>query len=99
MGKPQIIVQVMASQFIWKINQTNLPINVPIEFDVTSTDVNHGFGIFTPDGIIFAQTQAMPSYVNKLIVVFDKAGTYPVHCLEFCGVEHHDMVSLLHIGG
>ena len=98
-GKPQITVQVQASQFVWVINQTQLPVGVPIEFDVTSTDVNHDFGVYSPDGFIFAQVQAMPGYTNRLIVVFDKPGIYPVHCLEFCGEEHHYMESSLQIGG
>ncbi len=98
-GKPQVIVNVQASQFVWNINQTQLPVGVPIEFDVTSTDVNHDFAIYTPDGLLFAQVQAMPGYTNQLMVVFDKPGSYPVHCMEFCGVDHHYMESELKVGG
>jgi len=34
-----------------------------VEFRVTTLDVNHGFSIYTPDGRLLAQTQAMPGYV------------------------------------
>ncbi len=98
-GKPQVVVNVQGSQFVWIINPSQVPVGVPIEFDVTSTDVNHDFAIYTPEGLLFAQVQAMPGYTNQLIVVFDKPGTYPIHCLEFCGVEHHYMESALQVGG
>ncbi len=98
-GTPHVFVEVKAAQFVWIINQTKLPVGVPIEFDVTSVDVNHDFAIYSPDGLLFAQVQAMPGYTNQLIVVFDNPGTYPVHCLEFCGVEHHFMESAFQVGG
>ncbi len=92
-GTPSEVVNVVASQYIWNISSTNLTAGVPIEFDVTSTDVNHGFAIFAPDGALYAQVQAMPGYINKLIVVFDQPGEYTVHCIEYCGVDHHGMMA------
>jgi cytochrome c oxidase subunit 2 len=62
-----------------------------VEFRVRTLDVNHGFAIYTPDGEILTQTQAMPGYVNRLRVRFDRAGIYRVLCLEFCGMSHHAM--------
>ncbi len=97
LGKPQLKVTVIASQYNWNISQYTLPSAVLIEFDVTSTDVNHGLGIFTPDMVLYAQVQAMPGYVNKLLVVFDKPGRYIIHCLEYCGPDHSAMVGLLDV--
>lgn len=68
-----------------------VPVGSVVEFRVTTLDVNHGFSLYTPDGHLMAQTQAMPGYVNRLRVVFDKPGTYTVLCLEFCGMAHHRM--------
>ncbi len=65
-----------------------VPADVPIVFDVTSQDVNHGFGIYAPDGTLFAQVQAMPDYINHLPIEFHKRGHYVVRCLEFCGIGH-----------
>lgn len=65
-----------------------LPANTPIVLDVTARDVNHGFGIYDPDGHVVAQVQAMPGYTNSLPLVLSKPGEYVVHCLEFCGVAH-----------
>ncbi len=97
LGKPQIAVTVVASQYFWNFSQYTVPSGVLLEFDVTSIDVNHGFGIYTPDMVLYAQVQAMPGYVNKLLVVFDKPGRYLIHCLEYCGPDHSAMVGLLDV--
>lgn len=65
----------------------------PVVFDVTSGDVNHGFAIYTPEGALLAQVQAMPGYHNRLAVVFPRPGIYPVLCLEYCGLAHHAMLA------
>jgi cytochrome c oxidase subunit 2 len=71
------------------------PIQIPVgaltEFRVTSLDVNHGFSLYDPDGNLLGQTQAMPGYVNRLFVRFDRPGTYLSLCLEYCGIAHHTM--------
>ncbi len=64
-----------------------------VEFAVTSKDVNHGFGIYDPQGRLIAQTQAMPGYVNRLRVRFPEPGTYHVLCLEYCGLGHTAMMA------
>lgn len=62
-----------------------------VEFQVTSTDVNHGFAIYNSKKEIVAQTQAMPGYVNRLRWKFNEPGEYKILCLEFCGARHHNM--------
>ncbi len=68
-----------------------------IEFRVSTADVTHGFGIFTPQGTVLTQTQSMNGYVNRLRHRFSEPGTYPVLCLEFCGIGHHTMKSQLQV--
>jgi len=68
-----------------------------VEFRVRTLDVNHGFSIYTPEGTILAQTQAMPGYVNRLRVQFDRPGTYRVMCLEYCGLSHHAMNGVVEV--
>lgn len=68
-----------------------LPIHKTIEFQVTSKDVNHGFGIYHANGHLLAQTQAMPGYINRLVYTFDEPGEYTILCLEYCGLAHHMM--------
>lgn len=86
------VVKVTAAQFAFDLSETKVPLGT-VRFDVTSTDVNHGFGIYDKDGMVVAQTQAMPDYVNRLYVKFTKPGKYQIWCLEYCGVVHHAMMT------
>lgn len=83
-------VPVIAAQFNF-IMPDHYALNRRILFEVTSRDVNHGFGIYDPRGRLIAQTQVMPEYVNYLAVTFHEAGHYKVRCLEYCGVAHDIM--------
>lgn len=91
------VVNVDGYQWGWKISKTRLPVGVPIEFRVTSSDVNHGFAIYAPDDRIVTQTQAMPGYVNKILYTFKEPGTYKIQCLEYCGLAHHVMTAQLEV--
>jgi cytochrome c oxidase subunit 2 len=81
---------VVAMQFSFQLPQ-EVPLDTPVVFDVTSKDVNHGFGIYDPRGALVAQVQAMPDYVNHLPLKFTVPGRYQVRCLEYCGIAHHLM--------
>lgn len=72
-----------------------IPADTLVEFRVTSLDATHGFAVYNPKGAVIAQTQAMPGYINRLRIRFDKPGTYAVLCLEYCGVAHHIMRSAI----
>lgn len=97
LGPPVQTVEVRARQWAWEMSTTTVPANQPVEFAVTALDVNHGFGIYGPSGRIVAQVQAMPRYVNRLIVTFEEKGTYTIRCLEFCGIPHHGMTATFEV--
>ena len=92
-GEPERTVSVDSLQWAWIMSDQEIPVDTVIQFDVTSRDVNHGFGIYSPEGKLLTQTQAMPGYTNKLIWKFDKPGAYTIRCLEYCGIGHHMMLS------
>lgn len=92
-----IEVQAKGYQWYWEISRTELPVGKPIEFQVTSADVNHGFAIYDTDMKIVTQTQAMPGVTNVLRYTFEQPGTYRILCLEYCGVAHHAMMTELHL--
>jgi len=71
--------------------QLDLPAGTLVEFRVTGLDVTHGFGIYGPRHELIAQTQAMPGYVNRLLVRLPESGAYKVLCLEYCAAGHHLM--------
>jgi cytochrome c oxidase subunit II len=85
------IVDVVGHQWTWQLSRRQLAAGIPVEFHVTSADVNHGFAIYGPDDRILAQTQAMPGFTNRLVYTFRQPGIYRVLCLEYCGLAHHVM--------
>ena len=89
-GTPQV-VEVTGYQWYWELSREELVTGQPVEFQVTSADVNHGFGLYDDSLHLLAQTQAMPGYVNRLRYTFTEPGTYRILCLEYCGLAHHDM--------
>lgn len=95
LGPPQVRITATGVQWGWIISRDSLTVGVPIEFDVTSRDVNHDFAIYDPGGRLLTQVQAMPGYTNRLVYRFDAPGTYTVRCLEYCGLGHHMMTARL----
>lgn len=89
------IVNVVGHQWYWTVDNKEYTVGEPVEFHVTSKDVNHGLGIYDKDDRLITQVQAMPGYVNKLAYTFDKPGVYRILCLEFCGTAHHIMTAEL----
>ncbi len=87
------VVEVTGVQWAWMIKPDTVQAGHPVEFRVTSKDVNHGFAIYAPDGRLAVQTQAMPGVTNKIVHTFAEPGTYDVLCLEYCGLGHAPMMS------
>jgi len=90
---PQVVTAT-GFQWYWELGgATSVTAGQPVEFQITSADVNHGLGIYDADTRLVAQVQAKPGYVNRLRYTFEKPGKYRLMCLEYCGLAHHEMVS------
>jgi cytochrome c oxidase subunit 2 len=85
-------VRVVGGQFYWSLSKAEFEQGERVRFAVTSADVNHGFGLYDPDGRLIGSVQAMPGYTNRLSITLEKAGTYTIACFEFCGLDHHTMI-------
>jgi cytochrome c oxidase subunit 2 len=96
-GPNRQVVRVTGIQFAWAISPAEVRAGTPVEFVTTTDDVNHGFGLYDPDGALLTQVQVIPGRVQKLVWTFDEPGTYEILCLEFCGAKHHEMVSTLEV--
>ena len=88
-----VIIKAVGGQWYWNLDAASAEVNTPVQFHVSSADVNHGFALYNPSNKIIAQTQAMPGYVNKLNVTFSEPGTHRIMCLEYCGLAHHAMIT------
>jgi cytochrome c oxidase subunit 2 len=60
---------------------------------ITSLDYNHGFSL-QPANI---NIQIVPGFEHVITVTPNKAGTYSVICNEYCGINHHTMVSRIYV--
>ena len=85
------VVKIEGVQFAWILPTTPIKAGTPVEFDLTSKDVNHSFAVYTKGGKLLFQVQVMPGYTQKYVYTFKQAGTYDVLCLEYCGVDHAKM--------
>ena len=96
-GPNKQVVRVTGVQFAWAVTPTEVRAGVPVEFLLGTRDVNHGFGIYDPDGELVTQAQVIPGRTQKLVWTFHEVGTYEVLCLEFCGAKHHEMVTTFEV--
>lgn len=97
----QLVVKVTAQQWLWTFDYPQygissqgqvleLPVNRPVEFDVTSEDVLHGFSIQA----FGVRVDANPGEVtNTPVVTPSQIGSYAVRCVELCGLYHSYMWS------
>ena len=85
------VVKVTGGQFFWSLAPDHVPAGSRVRFDVTSIDVNHGFGLYDPHGHLIGSVQAMPGYHNKLDLTLTEVGVYRIRCLELCGLNHATM--------
>jgi cytochrome c oxidase subunit 2 len=98
-GAPPQVVRIIGSQWVWVLSHDTVQSGQPVEFQVTSSDVNHGFGIYDARMRLLAQVQAMPKYTNMLRYTFATPGRYTIRCLEYCGMVHHEMRTDLIVSG
>ncbi len=96
-GKDPLVIRVYAQQFAWSFEYPNnqfypdlhLPLNRGVKLIITSKDVIHSFWV--PQ---FDQKQdAVPGQINSLVITPNRVGTFPVICVELCGLGHSLMRS------
>ena len=97
LGPPTVRVTVAAKMWQWTLSRMQVPRGATVDFAVTSEDVNHGFGIYSPSGRLIAQVQAMPGFTNHLVIKFSEPGQYLVRCLEYCGIPHIGMATAFEV--
>ncbi len=102
-GPNAMVVNVTGQQWVWTFSypengnvesdQLFLPVNRPVVFHVTSTDVIHSFWVVEM-GI---KVDANPGQVTKTGVVPDRLGIFRVRCAELCGLLHAHMETQAHV--
>jgi len=82
-----VTVRMVAEQYAFVPNCAKVPVNTPVKFRLTSTDVIHGFLLATTN----VNTMVVPGFVAEVRTTFDRPGVYQMPCHEFCGDGHHGM--------
>lgn len=95
-----LVVKVTAQQWQWTFDYPQngasstgaqlieLPVNRPVQFNVTSDDVLHGFAIRA----LGVRVDANPGEVTTTAIVTPTViGSYTVQCVELCGLFHSYM--------
>jgi cytochrome c oxidase subunit 2 len=86
-------VDVTGQQWLWTFNYPGtgvntrtlvLPVNRPVQFNVTSVDVTHGFW----PAALGVQVDANPNVVTVIRSTPDKLGNITVRCSQLCGLYH-----------
>jgi cytochrome c oxidase subunit 2 len=89
-------VDVTGQQWLWTFSYPGtsvqsrtlvLPVNRPVQFNITSVDVTHGFWL--PD--LGVQVDANPGEVTVIQATPDKMGSFVIRCSQLCGLYHSFM--------
>jgi cytochrome c oxidase subunit II len=90
-------VQVIGQQWAWtyrypqfggfETTQLALPVNQPVQFNVTSLDVIHSFWAYT----LGVKADANPGVNNVAYTTPNTLGDFQVRCAELCGIWHGSM--------
>lgn len=98
-----MVVKVTGQQWVWSFsypqdggvssNELMLPVNRPVVFQVTSTDVIHSFWI--PEMGI--KVDANPEVTTETSTTPDLVGAFNVRCAELCGLNHSYMQTTVNV--
>jgi cytochrome c oxidase subunit 2 len=86
-------VNVTGQQWIWsysypgagvETHTLDLPINRPVQFNITSEDVTHGFW----PAALGVQVDANPGVTTVIRTTPNKLGSFTVQCSQLCGLYH-----------
>jgi cytochrome c oxidase subunit 2 len=82
-----VTVRLVAEQYAFVPDCSRVPVDTPVKFRITSTDVVHGFLLPATN----VTTMVVPGFVAEVRTSFSRPGVYSMPCNEFCGSGHHGM--------
>jgi cytochrome c oxidase subunit II len=97
-----LVIEVTGQQWVWTFkypeqgvssSELVLPVDRPVLFEVTSTDVIHSFWL--PEMGI--KVDANPGVTTETSTTPNRLGTYSVRCAELCGLNHSFMQTSVNV--
>jgi cytochrome c oxidase subunit 2 len=73
------------------LNDLKVPVDTPIIFEVSSTDVLHAFNL--PN--FRSKVDAVPGQVNRMWVKAKQTGEFEIGCAQHCGANHYKMRGII----
>ncbi len=83
----RVIVRLIGQQYSFTPQCIVVPVDTPVTFRATSSDVIHGFIV----GRSNVNTMLVPGFVATFTTTFNKPGEQLMPCHEFCGTGHEGM--------
>lgn len=85
------VIQITAKKFEYSPKDIKVKKDVPVVLEFTSLDRLHGFNC--PG--LGIRSDISPGKTTQLRFIPSKAGTYPFHCDNFCGIGHEGMTGTI----
>ena len=85
------VIKITAKQFEYSPNAITVKKGVPVVLEFTSLDKLHGFSCPS----LKIRSDIPPGKTTTLRFTPDKAGTFPFHCDNFCGMGHEKMTGTI----
>ena len=83
----RVTVRVVAQQYTFTPQCIVVPVDTPVTFRATATDVVHGFVV----GRTNANVMLIPGFVSTFTASFPRTGEMLMPCHEYCGTGHEGM--------
>jgi cytochrome c oxidase subunit 2 len=85
-------IKVANHEFQLPVDKMVVKVGEKVRFDVASSDLTYGFGVFRPDNTMVFQMQVVPGHKNDVIWEFHAPGLYSIRSTEYSGPKGIHMV-------
>jgi len=85
-------INVANHQFQLPSEKLEIKVGEKALFDVTSSDLTYGFGLFRQDNSMLFQMQVVPGHRNDILWHFEKPGIYTIRSTEYSGPKGSQMI-------
>lgn len=79
------VITVQDHKFTLPADKMVINLNDKVLFDVQSSDLTYGFGLFRSDNSMMFQMQVVPGHRNDILWQFTKPGVYTIRSTEYSG--------------
>jgi cytochrome c oxidase subunit II len=90
-AEKETVIQITAKKFEYSPKDINVKKDVPVVLEFTSLDRLHGFNC--PG--LGIRADIVPGKTTPLRFTPSKAGSFPFHCDNFCGLGHEGMTGTI----